>query len=389
MFENLIYLDNAATGFPKPEDTYVSMDQFYRHFGVNPGRSGYDLCIEAGQMLESTRRLLTAFFNGTDWTRLVFSYNSTDALNLALFGLLQSGDHAITTTIEHNSVLRPLHHLREFNGVEVDIVEFDARGFVDPDDIRKRFRKNTKVVAINHASNVIGTVQPVGEIGKICREHGVSLVVDSSQSAGKVPIDVQAMNIDVLCFTGHKSLMGPTGIGGAYVAEGVNVRHTRAGGTGVKSAQKTHLDEYPYRLEYGTPNMAGIAGLNAGVKWVQKQGLEAIHEHEMTLTTRLRDGLRAIDGVTLYCQEDLANHIAVLLFNVNGLEAGDTGTILDVDHNIACRTGLHCAPLVHEQLGTAAINGGVRFGLGPFNTEEHIDHAIASVAEIAAMRARA
>ncbi len=389
MFENLIYLDNAATGFPKPEDTYVSMDQFYRHFGVNPGRSGYDLCIEAGQMLESTRRLLTAFFNGTDWTRLVFSYNSTDALNLALFGLLQSGDHAITTTIEHNSVLRPLHHLREFNGVEVDIVEFDAKGLVDPDDIRKRFRKNTKVVAINHASNVIGTVQPVGEIGKICREHGVSLVVDSSQSAGKVPIDVQAMNIDVLCFTGHKSLMGPTGIGGAYVAEGVNVRHTRAGGTGVKSAQKTHLDEYPYRLEYGTPNMAGIAGLNAGVKWVQKQGLEAIHEHEMTLTTRLRDGLRAIDGVTLYCQEDLANHIAVLLFNVNGLEAGDTGTILDVDHNIACRTGLHCAPLVHEQLGTAAINGGVRFGLGPFNTEEHIDHAIASVAEIAAMRARA
>jgi cysteine desulfurase/selenocysteine lyase len=389
MFDTLIYLDNAATGFPKPEEVYVFMDQFYRRFGVNPGRSGYDLCIEAGQMLESTRRLLTTFFNGTDWKRLVFSYNSTDALNLALFGLLQAGDHAITTTIEHNSVLRPLYHLQEFGGVEVDHVEFDAKGFVDPDDVRKRFKKNTRVVAINHASNVIGTVQPLADIGRHCREHGVALVVDSSQSAGKVPIDVQAMNIDVVCFTGHKSLMGPTGIGGAYIAEGVNVRHTRAGGTGVKSAQRTHLDEYPYRLEYGTPNMAGIAGLNAGVRWVQAQGLEAIHEREMTLMTRLRDGLQAIDGVTLYCQDDLANHIAVLLFNVTGLEAGDAGTILDVDHNIACRTGLHCAPLVHEQLGTAAINGGVRFGIGPFNTEAHIDHAIASVRAIAAMRAKA
>ncbi len=387
--DNLIYLDNAATSFPKPEATYVAMDQFYRKYGVNPGRSGYDLCIEAGQMLEKARRQLTALFNGTDWTRLIFSYNSTDALNLALFGLLSQGDHAITTTIEHNSVLRPLQHLQQFHGVEVDHVEFDAKGFVDPDDIRRRFRKNTRVVAINHASNVIGTVQPLAEIGRLCHEHGVLLVADVSQSAGKVPIDVQAMNIDVVCFTGHKSLMGPTGIGGAYVAEGVAIRHTRAGGTGVKSAQRLHLDEYPYRLEYGTPNLAGIAGLHAGVDWVQRTGLRAIHEREMRLMTRLRDGLRAIDGVTLYCQDDLADHIAVLLFNVSGLEAGDTGTMLDVDHDIACRTGLHCAPLVHEQLGTATIHGGVRFGIGPFNTEQHIDRAIAAVGEIAAARARA
>ena len=387
--DDLIYLDNAATSFPKPEETYTFMDQFYRRFGVNPGRSGYDLCIEAGQMLEQTRRLLTTFFNGTDWTRLVFSYNSTDALNLALFGLLERGDHAITTTVEHNSVLRPLYHLQQFNGVEVDHVEFDAKGFIDPDDIRKRFKKNTKVVAVNHASNVIGTVQPLREIGQYCRERGVSLVVDTSQSAGTIPLDVQAMNIDVACFTGHKSMLGPTGIGGAYVAEGVTIRHTRAGGTGVKSAQRTHLEEYPYRLEYGTPNMVGIAGLNAGLKWVLGKGMDGIHGHEMKLLTRLRDGLRAIEGVTLYCQDDLANHISVLLFNVNGLEAGDTGTMLDVDHNIACRTGLHCAPLVHEQLGTAPIHGAVRFGIGPFNTEAHIDHAIAAVKEIAAARAKA
>ncbi len=384
---NLIYLDNAATSFPKPEETYVYMDQFYRSHGVNPGRSGYDLCMETGHMVDETRALMTRFFNGTDPNRLVFSYNSTDSLNLALFGLLQRGDHAITTTVEHNAILRPLYHLSVHDGVEVDHVPFDANGFVDPDAIRARIKKNTKVVALNHGSNVIGTVQPAGEIGKICREHGIHLVVDASQTAGKIPIDVQAMNIDVLCFTGHKSLMGPTGIGGMYVQEHVNIRRTRAGGTGVRSAQRAHLDEYPWHMEYGTPNVMGIAGLNAGVKWLQKQGLETIDAHEMRLMRRLVDGLRPIPGVTMYCQESLENHIAVMMFNVDGFEAGNTGTMLDVDHDIACRTGLHCAPIVHEQLGTDRIHGGVRFGIGPFNTEAHIDKAVAAVMEIAAARA--
>ena len=384
---NLIYLDNAATSFPKPEETYVFMDRFYRSHGVNPGRSGYDLCMETGAMVDETRTHLTRFFNGTDPNRLVFSYNSTDSLNLALFGLLERGDHAITTTIEHNAILRPLYHLAVHDGVEVDHVPFDAHGFVDPDAVRARIKKNTKVVALNHASNVIGTVQPAGEIGRICREHGIHLVVDASQTAGKIPIDVRAMNIDVLCFTGHKSLMGPTGIGGMYVQEGVNIRRTRAGGTGVRSAQRAHLDEYPWHMEYGTPNVLGIAGLNAGVKWLLKQGLEAIEAHEMRLTRRLVDGLRPVPGVTMYCQESLENHIAVVLFNVNGFEAGNTGTMLDVDHDIACRTGLHCAPMVHEQLGIDAIHGGVRFGIGPFNTDADIDKAIAAVTEIATARA--
>jgi cysteine desulfurase / selenocysteine lyase len=384
---NLIYLDNAATSFPKPEDTYAFMDRFYRSHGVNPGRSGYDLCMETGAMVDETRALLTRFFNGTDPNRLVFSYNSTDSLNLALFGLLQRGDHAISTTVEHNAVLRPLYHLSVHDGVEVDYVPFDANGFVDPDAIRARIRKNTKVVALNHGSNVIGTVQPAGEIGRICRDHGVHLVVDASQTAGKIPIDVQALNIDVLCFTGHKSLMGPTGIGGMYVQEHVSIRRTRAGGTGVRSAQRAHLDEYPWHMEYGTPNVSGIAGLNAGVKWLQKQGLEAIEAHEMRLMQKLVDGLRPVPGVTMYCQDSLENHIAVMMFNVDGFEAGNTGTMLDVDHDIACRTGLHCAPLVHEQLGTAKIHGGVRFGIGPFNTDAHVEKAIAAVTEIAASRA--
>jgi cysteine desulfurase family protein len=383
----LIYLDNAATSFPKPEETYVFMDSFYRSHGVNPGRSGFDLCMETGQMVDDTRKQLCRFFNGTDPDRLVFSYNSTDALNLALFGLLEAGDHAVTTTVEHNAVLRPLHHLATRHGVEVDHVPFDARGFVDPDAVRARLRKNTKVVALNHASNVIGTVQPVGEIGRLCRERGIHLVVDASQTAGKIPIDVAAMNIDVLCFTGHKSLLGPTGIGGMYVREGVDIRHTRAGGTGVRSAHRAHLDEYPWRMEYGTPNVVGIAGLHAGVRWLLQQGLATIEAHEMGLMQRLVDGLREIHGVTMYCQDDLANHIAVMMFNVSGLDAGDTGTILDVDHNIACRTGLHCAPMVHEQLGTDKVHGGVRFGIGPFNTEADIDAAIAGVTAIAASRA--
>jgi len=384
-----VYLDNGATSFPKPESVYRYMDLFSRKYGVNPGRSGYDLCMEAGQVLEDTRKELTRFFNGTDFNRLVFSYNSTDALNLAIFGTLKPGDHAISTTVEHNSVLRPLYHCQEYNQVEVDLVPFDGRGFVDPGEIAARFRPNTRLVVVNHGSNVIGTVQPIREIGRLCRERGITFLIDASQTAGKIPIDLHADNLDIIAFTGHKSLLGPTGIGGLYVREGVEIRHTRAGGTGVRSAVRTHLDEYPYRLEYGTPNTVGIAGLSAGLKWILEQGMGTLFEHEMALTTRLRDGLREIQGVTLYCQEDLTDHISVLVFNVAGFEAADVGTMLDVDHGIACRTGLHCAPRVHEQLGIDKIHGAVRFGVGPFNTDEHIERAIAAVEEIAASRRKA
>lgn len=386
LMEKLIYLDSGATTFPKPEEVYVAMDQFYRNYGVNPGRSGYDLCMVAGSIVEETRKLLTEFFSGTDPNRLIFASNATDALNLAIFGLLQEGDHAITSNLEHNSVLRPLFHLYKYGGVKVDYVPFDSHGFVDPEEFKRHFKKNTKLVVINHCSNVIGTVQPVQEIGHLCRERGIILLVDTAQSAGKIPINMAQMNIDIVAFTGHKSLMGPMGIGGLYVREGVEIRHTRAGGTGVRSAVRTHLDEYPYRLEYGTPNLPGIAGLNAGVKWLLKQGMSNIHEREMQLLRTLRDGLREIDGVTLYCQDNLANHIGILTFNVDGLEAQDTGTMLDVDYNIASRTGLHCAPLVHTQLGTDKIHGSVRFGIGPFNTVDDIESAIRAVGDIARLR---
>lgn len=386
--KKFIFLDNGATSFPKPAEVYEFMDYFYRNFGVNPGRSGYDLCLETGSLVEETRRMLTNFFNGRDPDRLCFSYNSTDALNLIIFGLLKEGDHAITTTLEHNSVLRPLYHLWKYSGVEVDYIPFDRLGFIDPDDFPRKFRKNTRLVIVNHASNVMGTVQPIREIGRLCRERGIPFAVDTSQSAGKIPIDMDKDNLDVLAFTGHKSLLGPTGIGGLYVREGIEVRHTRAGGTGVRSAHRTHLDEYPYRLEYGTLNVLGVAGLNAGLKWIENKGLQTIHEQEMKLTGLLRDGLKDVEGITLYCQDSLREHISIFLFNVDGLEAINTSTILDVDYNIASRSGLHCAPLVHEHLGTDKIGGAVRFGVGPFNTEEEIQTAVQAVQEIAAFQKR-
>jgi cysteine desulfurase family protein len=384
---DLIYLDNGATTFPKPEAVYQQMDSFYRQYGVNPGRSGYDMCLAAGSIIEDTRKLLTRFFNGTDPDRLVFGYNATDALNLAIFGLVGPGDHVVTTSLEHNSVLRPLYHLWRDAHVEVDHVPFDEHGFVSPDEVARRFKPNTRLVAVNHGSNVIGTVQNLAAIGERCRSRGILFLTDASQTAGKIPVDLQAMNLDVIAFTGHKSLLGPMGIGGLYVREGVEIRHTRAGGTGVRSAQRGHLEEYPFRLEYGTPNLPGIAGLNAGVKWLLEQGMETIERRELRLLERLRDGLREIDQVILYCcQENLTDHIAVLSFNIRDMEAGDVGTLLDVDYNIACRTGLHCAPMVHEQLGTDKLHGSVRFGLGPFTTEEHIEKALLAVSEIAALR---
>ena len=241
LLSKLIYLDNGATSFPKPPEVYAFADSFFRHYGVNPGRSGYDLCLMASDMVEETRRQLTEFFHGTDPNRLVFGYNATDALNLAIFGLLQPGDHAVTTHLEHNSTLRPLWHLQE-QGVEVDWVDFSEDGFVDPKEFISRFKRNTRAVVMNHGSNVIGTVQPVNEIGRACRERNIPLILDVAQTAGMVKVDMEELGASVICFTGHKSLMGPMGIGGMCVREGVEIRHTRAGGTGVRSAQRHHLE---------------------------------------------------------------------------------------------------------------------------------------------------
>jgi cysteine desulfurase/selenocysteine lyase len=382
----MIYLDNSATSFPKPDMVYHFMDSFYRKNGVNPGRSGFDAAIHTEEMVNSTRKLLSDLFNGDDPNRLTFSYNASDSLNIILQGLAVKGDHVVTTMLEHNSVLRPLYHLMIDGIIDVTHVPFDSKGYVHPDDIRKAIRKNTRMVVVNHSSNVIGTVQPVAEIGKICKEMGVYFIVDASQSAGIINIDMKSMGIDVLVFTGHKCLMGPTGIGGSYVMENVPVRQTRYGGTGVRSAQKTHLEEFPYRLECGTLNILGVAGLNAGVRWVKEQGIENLHAREIALWDKLRKGLQQISHVSTYCAEDPVNQNSVLSFNINGLKSDDVGTMLDVDYNIACRIGFQCAPMVHHSLGTDKSHGTVRLSMGPFNTDDHIEKAIQAVAEIASLR---
>ncbi|HOZ30711.1 MAG TPA: aminotransferase class V-fold PLP-dependent enzyme [Bacteroidales bacterium] len=386
--KNLIYLDNSATAFPKPEEVYQFMNNFYRTNGVSPGRTGFDAAIETEEMVSDTRRMLMELFNGDgDPNRLTFSYNASDSLNMLIQGLAEKGDHVITSKLEHNSVLRPLYHLEQNGLIEVTYIDFDSKtGYINPQDIKKAFKKNTKMVVLNHCSNVIGTVQPVGEVGKICKEAGILFVVDGSQSAGAVNVDMQAMGIDAFAFTGHKCLMGPTGIGGSYVMKDVPVKYTRYGGTGVRSAQKTHLTEFPYRLECGTLNLLGVAGLHAGIKWINEKGIENIHNAEMKLWEKLKNGIEAIDNVTTYCALTKENKNPVLSFNVKGFESGDVGTMLDVDYNIACRTGLQCAPKVHEVIGTIDIHGTVRLSIGPFNTEEHIDKAIAAVKEIASLR---
>jgi cysteine desulfurase/selenocysteine lyase len=379
----IIYLDNAATTFPKPREVLDAALDAYARFGVNPGRSGYDLCLMAGELVETTRKELARFFGGADPSRLVFTYNATDALNIAIQGILEGGDHAVSTTIEHNSVIRPLNHVARERGVTVEYVPVGSGGFVDPAEITRRIKRATKLVVVNHGSNVIGTIQPVAEIGRACRERGVLLLVDASQTAGAVPIEIEAMGIDVLAFTGHKSLLAPTGIGGLYVREGVAIRATRFGGTGVNSVNPYHLEEYPYRLEAGTGNVLGIAGLHFAQAYIAKRGMENIYRHEMDLFARLQSGLAAIEGLALHGATTLENRLPVLSFTVEGRDPADVGTMLDVDHNIAARTGLQCAPLIHKQMGTGE-RGTVRLSVGPLNTAGDIEAALAAVAEIAA-----
>jgi cysteine desulfurase family protein len=386
MEQGLIYFDNAATVWPKPEGVYKFMDQFYRTHGVNPGRSGYDLALEAGSLLANLRKRLTKFFGGDEDApeRLIFSYNATDALNLIISGLIEKGDHIVTTTLEHNSVIRPVNHMVRDHGTEATFVRFNSAGFVEPGEIESALRPNTKAVIVNHGSNVIGTVQPIQQIGKICREHGVLLVVDTAQTAGVIRINMKEMNVDVVAFTGHKGLMGSMGIGGLCIRKNVEVRQVRSGGTGVRSVEPYHLEDYPFRLEYGTPNMVGVAALYAGQDWLDEEGVEKLHAQEMRLARKLVEQLRRIDGVHLYCCENLENHLSTILMNVEGVDPGDVGIMLDVDHNIATRTGLHCAPLVHKQLGLMENHGGVRFSIGPFNTDQDVAMAGEAVAQIAA-----
>ena len=380
----LHYLDNASTTFPKPAQVMEAMAQFWASACVSPGRSTFDLATVADSVLGGCRKKLNDLFNGPGPERVVFGYNATDALNLAIFGMLKGGGHVVSTRLEHNSVLRPIAHCVDDFKARATLVPFDARGYVDPDDVRKAIEKDTRLVVVSHASNVLGTVQPVSEIGAICREAGVPFCIDAAQSAGVIPIDMKEMNVDLVAFTGHKSLLGPMGIGGLCVGAGVDIPHTRAGGTGVQSAARRHLDEYPFRLEYGTPNMLGIMGLSRSVAFIAEQGgVAAVHARELELAKVLLKALRETDGVTAYCADSLERRTAVFAFNFQGMDPAQAGTRLDVDYDVACRTGLHCAPLVHELIGTAP-DGAVRFSVGPLTTMADVEAGARAIQALAA-----
>jgi cysteine desulfurase/selenocysteine lyase len=388
----IIYLDNAATSFPKPDVVHDTVRDFYRNNGVNPGRTGCDLAINAEQMIHGTRKKFSAFFNDSlvragiekDPNRLVFTMNATMSLNLIINGTVGPGDHVVTTVLEHNSVIRPVNH-KVKQGSEATYVKPNGEGYLDPEDIRKAIKPNTKLVIVNHASNVTGVVQDIKAIGAECKEKGVPFALDSAQSAGVLPIDMAECNVSFLSFTGHKGLFGPTGTGGICVADDAEITGTIYGGTGVRSAEPYHLEEYPYRLEAGTQNLAGIAGLSAGLDWISEKGNGNIYKHEMELFEALQAGLGEIKGVKLWGTESLKNRVATLSMSVENYDAQDVGTILDVEYGIQTRTGLHCAPLIHEFHGSAP-RGTVRFSVGPFNTKEHVETAIKAVAEIAADR---
>ncbi len=387
MSDGLVYLDNAATTFPKPIEVLQGMVDAYARVGVSPGRGNHDLAMQADDMVAQARARVARFFGAPDPDRVIFAANATDALNTAIGGIVRPGDHVVATRLDHNSVLRPLHHLAAAGVIAYDLAPFDGRGFVDPAAVAALIRPATRAVVMTHASNVLGTIQPLGEIGRVCADRGVLLVVDAAQSAGQVPIDMTALGVSALAFTGHKSLYGPSGIGGLVLQPAVEVETTRFGGTGMDSSSLVHTQAYPLRLEAGTLNLMGVIGLSLGIGFVEARGLGAIHDREMALTRRLRDGLAENPGIRLFCADDLADHLAVLTVDVPGMDPQDVGAILDGDFGIAVRVGLHCAPMVHRDLGTID-RGAVRFSLGVFNTPDDIDRAIAAMDAIPHPRRR-
>lgn len=376
----MIYLDNAATSWPKPEEVYTVMERFLREAGANPGRAGHRMAREAERVILETRTRLARFFGAPVPERVAFTLNATDSLNIALKGLLKPGDHVITSCLEHNSVARPLNRLAAL-GVEVTRVANDSVGLIDPEAVRRSIKRNTRLIVINHASNVLGTVQPIGELGRIAKENGLLLVVDAAQSAGHLPIDVEKDGIDILACSGHKGLLGPPGVGILVLKDEIPVSPWREGGTGSRSESPVQPEAYPYRLESGTPNTVGIAALGAGVAFIEKVGLAQIRAHEDMLVNRLLEGLRSISGVKIYGPADASLRTGIVSFNLAGWEPVDAGAVLDHVYGIAARTGLHCAPWAHEAIGTFPA-GCIRFSTGYFNTVEEIDQAVAAVREL-------
>lgn len=370
----VIYLDNAATSFPKAPDVGRTVADVIDHLGSSPGRGGHRLALEAGRLLLEIRESVAEFIGSSDASRIIFTSGATEAINLALFGLLQPGDRVITSSMEHNAVLRPLHVLQQ-RGVDTVRITADAGGRVSSEDIRAAATqgpRRARMVVLTHAANVTGTIQPIEEIAHWCRQEGILLLVDAAQSAGLLPIDVEAMGIDLLAAPGHKNLLGPAGTGFLYVRPGLKPTPLNYGGTGGDSASLLPPEELPERLENGTINLPGLAGLRAGLQYLQSRGLQEVRRHKTALMDQLINGLKHLEGVCIYGPGNAADHAGALSINLLGRDPAEVGFHLDTDYGICVRTGLHCAPEAHRTIGTFP-DGTVRISPGLFNTSEDID----------------
>lgn len=381
MYVRMIYMDNAATTMQKPKEVLDAVLNAMSSMG-NAGRGANEASLSASRIIYDTREKLCTLFHAEDPRQIVFTANSTESLNVALKGLLNPGDHVVTTMLEHNSVLRPLYELEE-QGTELTIVKSSSLGTVETEDIEAAVRPDTKLIVITNGSNLTGNYIDLKPIGDIARKHNVLFVVDASQTAGVFPIDVQEMKIDVLCFTGHKGLLGPQGTGGMYVREGLAVRPLKSGGSGVRTFSRTHPAEMPTALEAGTLNGHGIAGLNAALAYLEKEGIDNIRRREQELMRRFYDGVKDIPDVKIYGDYSAKERCAIVALNIGDYDSSEVSDELLTTYGISTRPGGHCAPLMHEALGTVE-QGAVRFSFSHYNTDEEVDTAIAAIRELAA-----
>ena len=376
----MIYLDNAATTMRKPEVVVQAVTEGLCTMG-NAGRGVHDAALDASRIIFDTRVKLAQFFHGENPKQIVFTMNSTESLNIAIKGILEPGDHVITTELEHNSVLRPLYEM-EAAGVELSIIPADTKGRICYEDFQKNIKSNTKAIVCTHGSNLTGNLIDIERVGKIAKENHMLFVVDASQTAGVFPIDVQKMNIDILCFTGHKGLLGPQGTGGMYVREDVNVRPLLSGGSGVQTYLKNHPKEMPTALEAGTLNAHGLAGLRAAVDYLQSTGIDTIRQKEQQLMRHFYNGVKDISGVRIYGDFEAEERCAIVTMNVWDYDSSEVSDALYTQYGISTRPGAHCAPLMHQALGTVE-QGAVRFSFSHYNTMEEIERAIEAIKEIA------
>ncbi len=376
-----IYLDNAATSCPKPEAVLHEMENFFKNIGVSSGRGAYRKALQADEMVFEARKLLGRLFNIEDVSRLIFTSNVTESINLVLKGFLEEGDHVVTTHMEHNAVWRPLKVLENKRGIEITVLPCPGGKAFDPKMLEKALERDTRLVVLNHASNVTGTLMPVKEAGEICRERKVPLLLDTAQTAGVYPLDLREMKVDLLAFTGHKGIMGPTGTGGLYIAPEIQLEPLKEGGTGGDSLLEHQPSHLPDRYEAGTPNLMGIAGLKAAADFLLKEDVEKIREHELELTRYALKELENIPGLKLYGPQTAEERVAVLNFNLGSIPPEEVAYVLDEVYGIMVRSGLHCAPQAHRCQGTVDT-GTVRIGMGYFNQKEDILQLCSALKEI-------